>query len=346
MAPASAAPGVVTVSQVLQMAALLDGKHGLRPSTRPAWPRRGGPVISDVRIARERIEGFQQGRRGAGADLVLGLDLLGAANPKKPARGRPGADGRGGQHPPQWPTAAMVTDTGRALPRPANRNLKANRRRPPAAREMVAFDAQELAEGLFGDHMPTNLLLLGARLPARLACPSRPSPSSRRSGLNGAAGREVAGRLRLGPRRPWPGPRPSRGGAEPAGAPRPELDPRARWRSSRRRARPASCGGLLEIRVPPTSWGIRPRPTRAPYAADRDDGSPAPRRSAGAPGETGRRRGLSPAGLHKLMAYKDEYEVARLHLDAVESARRDEEFGSDAKVWFMLPPARCYARWG
>ena len=43
-------------------------------------------------------------------------------------------------------------------------------------------------------------------------------------------------------------------------------------------------------------------------------------------------------GLYKLMAYKDEYEVARLHLDTIERAKLSDEFGPRARVRIMLQP--------
>ncbi|MGB7053448.1 MAG: DUF6537 domain-containing protein, partial [Acidimicrobiales bacterium] len=43
-------------------------------------------------------------------------------------------------------------------------------------------------------------------------------------------------------------------------------------------------------------------------------------------------------GLHKLWAYKDEYEVARLHLDAAQRAALEAEFGPGARTEVLLRP--------
>ena len=51
----------------------------------------------------------------------------------------------------------------------------------------------------------------------------------------------------------------------------------------------------------------------------------------------------SPASLYKLMAYKDEYEVARLHLDAGAARSAAPSSAPGAKVYF-ISTRRCCAR--
>jgi indolepyruvate ferredoxin oxidoreductase len=54
---------------------------------------------------------------------------------------------------------------------------------------------------------------------------------------------------------------------------------------------------------------------------------------------SGRRLAVAVARhLHKLMAYKDEYEVARLHLDPALTRQVEEQFGAGATVRYMLHP--------
>ena len=96
--------------------------------------QKGGPVVSDVRISRSPIEGSNKAS-GGGADLLLGLDVLGAANPKNLAVADPGRT-VAVLNTAAVPTAAMVTDTGVRFPA-LERNL-ASIRRTTRADELVA----------------------------------------------------------------------------------------------------------------------------------------------------------------------------------------------------------------
>lgn len=71
--------GVVTVSQVLGVAAMLDGLHtsGLDQT---GLSQKAGPVVSDVRFSTEPLADGVTVPSGA-ADVLLGLDLVTAASP-------------------------------------------------------------------------------------------------------------------------------------------------------------------------------------------------------------------------------------------------------------------------
>jgi indolepyruvate ferredoxin oxidoreductase len=324
--PGIGGTGVVTVSQILQMAALLDGKHAFGLD-QTGLAQKGGPVISDVRISRDRIEGSNKASSGA-VDLLLGLDLLGAANPKNLEVCDP-AKTVAIVSTTAVPTAKMVTDTAVRFPTDG-RNLKAIAR---ATRrdENVHLDAQDLSEALFGDHMPTNLLLLGAAF--QHGCiPVSSAAIEQAIRLNGAAvekslaafawGRAAIARRDLVDDLLHP-PVPER---RLEGAARSIVEATGATGELRR---------LLEVRVPELVAYQSKRYARR-YA---DDVMAVARIEAerGAPGETAIAEAYAE-GLFKLMAYKDEYEVARLHLDPVERAKVAAEFGADAKVYFMLHP--------
>ncbi|MFD0540509.1 DUF6537 domain-containing protein [Actinomadura luteofluorescens] len=62
-------------------------------------------------------------------------------------------------------------------------------------------------------------------------------------------------------------------------------------------------------------------------------------RAEDAAGAAGNRLAVAVArNLYKLMAYKDEYEVARLHLDPELARRVEEQFGPGSRVAYMLHP--------
>jgi len=324
--PGIGGTGVVTVSQIVQMAALLDGKHAFGLD-QTGLAQKGGPVVSDVRISRDRIEGSNMASAGA-ADLLLGFDLLGAANPRNLQVADPSRT-VAVVSTTAVPTAKMVTDTSVRFPS-ERRNLQAIER-ATRADENVYFDAQALSEALFGDHMPTNLLLLGAAF--QHGClPVSAAAIEQAIRLNGAAvdkslaafawGRAAVARPELVDELLHP-PLPER---RLDGAAREIVEATGATGELRR---------LLEVRVPELVAYQSARYARR-YA---EDVMAVARIEAerGAPGETAIAEAYAK-GLFKLMAYKDEYEVARLHLDPVERAKVKAEFGDDAKVYFLLHP--------
>ena len=185
--------------------------------------------------------------------------------------------------------------------------------------------------------MPANTLALGAAFQRGLL-PVSGEALEQAIELNGAAVEKNLAAFALGPR----------GGG---GARTPSRPPRARPRRSsrcassrtpseylvdaRRERRPGELRRLAELRVPELV-AYQDADWRAALGRARAPACTRPSRSA--------RRAHSELTeavarqLYKLMAYKDEYEVARLHLDAVERAKLGAEFGEDAKVYFMLHP--------
>ncbi len=320
--------GVVSVAQMLGTAAMLDGKRS-RGLDQTGLAQKGGTVVSDVLIFEG--EGDRSGRAGTGGvDAYLALDLLGATDPKHlraADRDRTVAV----VSTSLVPTGSMVVDPAThvtALDAP----IAALESR--TLRELnVYLDAEEVAQALFGDHMPANTIVVGAAWQRGLIPLSLESiERAIRRGGGRAVDTTIAafhwGRAVVAA--PEAVTEATRSTASEGPAPSPEItglvDSVAERGSELHR--------LLTVRVPDLAayqnlrYATRyAEAVRAVLAEERKvSGGPTPITEAYA------------RHLYRLMAYKDEYEVARLHLDPAERARVAAEFGAGAKISYNLHP--------
>jgi indolepyruvate ferredoxin oxidoreductase len=149
--------GVVTVSQVIGMAALLEGLHAAGVD-QTGLAQKGGPVVSELHISSGRAP--QASRpHGGGVDLLLGLDMLGSATAKNLAFAHPERT--------VAVVAASVVPTGRMVVdqsarKPDEDILRKTIDASTRAADNVYLDARALAMALFDDHMPANVIALGA----------------------------------------------------------------------------------------------------------------------------------------------------------------------------------------
>ena len=157
VAPGIGGTGVVTVNAILATAAAMEGLHAATLD-QTGLAQKGGAVVSHLTISRSPIAAPVAVNAG-NADLLLGYDLLGAANPgnlKCADSGRTVAVLNSGL----TPTAASVRNRFVLLgEEPESAPLEAI---AASTLAQVCLDASGLSERYFGTHMMTNMILLGA----------------------------------------------------------------------------------------------------------------------------------------------------------------------------------------
>ncbi|HET7679327.1 MAG TPA: indolepyruvate ferredoxin oxidoreductase family protein [Xanthobacteraceae bacterium] len=308
--------GVVTIGGILGMAAHLEGK-GAGVIDMSGLAQKGGPVHSHIRIA-ARPEDIHAIRVPAGgADLVLGGDIVVAGSKTVLAAVKQGK-------------TRMVVNLAEFLPgeftRDADFALPTKRIEraitEAAGREGSHFvDATRMASGLLGNSIGANIFLLGYAFQLG-TLPLSAAAIEQAIALNGEAVAMNHAAFRWG----------RVAAADPAAVEallRPQRD-----ESADDRRLSESFGEMVE--------------RRAAFLSDYQDAAYATRyrslverakatEAAQAPGKCGFAEAVARY-LFKLMAYKDEYEVARLYADGSFARQLKAEFEGDVRLEFHLAP--------
>ncbi len=332
--------GVITIGALLGMAAHLESK-GCSVLDQTGLAQKGGAVVSHIRIAARPDDVTTTRIANGAADLVLGCDMVVTAGADTRATMRAGKTAVV-VNTQETMTGDFTRDADLAFPAEA---LMRGIERAAGARQVDRVDATRIATALTGDAIATNLFMLGyawqkGRIPLSRAAIERAVE------INGVAvemnlgafdwGRRTAADRDAVERRAVPGAAagievapPIEGGSSPAHSP----------------------GAVPGIAVAPP----RGRETleslierRAAFLAEYQDAAYADRYRAfverAREAERSRAkgmRGLAEAvarGHFKLLAYKDEYEVARLHCAPEFRRKLEAAFEGDWSLEFHLAP--------
>jgi indolepyruvate ferredoxin oxidoreductase len=309
--------GIVTVGGILGMAAHLEGK-GIGVLDMAGLAQKGGAVFSHMRIARNPDD-IHAIRVAAGrADLVLGGDMVVAGTRKVLAAVKHG-------------TTEMVVNTDEFLPGDFTRNadfsLPSERLKrtilADAGRDKTHFiDATRIATALFGHSVGANMFLVGYAYQLG-AIPLSAAAIEQAIALNGEAVAMNHAAFRWGRRAAL-----DRAAVEAVAKPAPQAASDARRLS-------ASFDEMVERRVAFLT-AYQDAGYAARYKAWVEKAKAA--EAAHAPGKSGLAEAVA-RGLFKLMAYKDEYEVARLYADDSFLKQVRAEFaGDNLRFEFHLAP--------
>jgi indolepyruvate ferredoxin oxidoreductase len=298
--------GVVTIGQLVTMAAHLEAK-GASVLDFTGFAQKFGPVLSFVRIARAP-DAINQVRIDAGAaDALIGCDIVVSSSPKASATYRAGMGAA--VNLAKMPTGDIV--------RRRDADLAVDRRLAAisgvvGATALSALDANLLAEKAFGDSVFANVLMLGFAWQQGLV-PVSHEALRQAIELNGVAM---------------------------------EANHRAFLLGRIAFAHPDRFADLFATRPPRKQTLDELITRREAFLTDYQDEVYATRyrmtvdRVRLAEQSLGSERMTEAVAraLFKLMAYKDEYEVARLHMQTGFEERLKREFEGDARIVHHLAP--------
>jgi len=319
--------GVVTVNQIISTAAFLENKKVVALD-QTGLSQKGGSVVSHLKILEPENADCSSRVANGESDAYLVFDLLTGANPKNMEKLNPKRS-ISVISTSEIPTGDMVRSTKSEYPE-ADHMVGLIKE---FSKKNVLLNATELSEHFFGSNMQANFIVIGAAYQAG-SIPIDSSSIEEAININGVAvksntdafniGRtlvsdpswvESIDMYRTGDLKPTP--KVTKEAKKIINSIKPDKDLR----------------GILEFRVPELIeyQNIKYAEEYAAfikkvYKAEKKE------RSASILSQNVAKY------LFKLMAIKDEYEVARLSLKAELDMALSQEFGSSAKVHYMLHP--------
>jgi indolepyruvate ferredoxin oxidoreductase len=304
--------GVITVGAVVTMAAHLEGK-GASVLDFTGFAQKFGPVLSFIRLSASPDTIHQVRIDHGAADALIGCDIVVSSSSKASTTYRPAM--RAVLNMAEMPTGDMVRNRDVDL---ATQQRLRSITELISADNIVSFDANRAATTLLGDTVFANMIMLGAAWQRGLV-PVTLKAVMRAIELNGVATEEnkqafSSGRLAAAD----PDFRTSLEGASPAMEPLDDMITR-----------------------------------RAEFLKDYQDADYADRYLKRINEVRAAESNLLPGSsvfttaaahsLFKLMAYKDEYEVARLHTQTGFREKLRDEFDGDFRVKYHLAPPILFA---
>ncbi len=311
--------GVVTIGAIMGMAAHIEGK-GASVLDQLGMAQKGGAVVSHVRIG-TTPEALHAVRLAAGgADVLLGCDLVVSASTDALAKLEPGRS-HAIVNTHQTITGEFTRHPDLAFP---TNTLKLSIEAGAGAGACDFLEATNIATGLMGDSIATNLFMLGYAWQKGLI-PISLEALEKAIELNGTAVPMNLGAFRWGRRAAH-----DRASVEKLLAPAENVVPFARL--------PRSLDEIVASRVKHlTSYQDAALARRYTALVERV------KAVEEKTGETGLSEAVA-RNYAKLLAYKDEYEVARLYAETAFAASIDQQFEGDYRLKFHLAPPLFSAR--